>query len=118
MSKRSFRLPSILTRHTTQPARDATVAGTDTGTGTQAPAPRRQRQGVFHGLLSIGKRRSADGPPSAGMPTGSTPRITATPPSLSRKASLASLPEPPPGDGIRRDTAGTETSCERRPALA
>ncbi len=95
MSKRSFRLPSILTRHTTQPARDATVAGTDTGTGTQAPAPRRQRQGVFHGLLSIGKRRSADGPPSAGMPTGSTPRITATPPSLSRKASRASLPETP-----------------------
>lgn len=91
MSKRSLRFPSILTRHSTQPARDATVAGT----GTPAPAPRRQRQGVFHGLLSVGKRRSADGPPSTGTQIGSTPRITAASPRLSRKASGASLPETP-----------------------
>ncbi|MCL9840624.1 SDR family NAD(P)-dependent oxidoreductase [Ralstonia solanacearum] len=64
MSKRSLRFPSILTRHTTQPARDATVAGT----GTPAAAPRRQRQGIFHGLLSMGKRRSADGLNEARLP--------------------------------------------------
>ncbi|WP_231654726.1 type III effector protein [Ralstonia solanacearum] len=93
MSKRSLRFPSILTRHTTQPARDATVAGTDTG--TPAPATRRQRQGIFRGLLSVGKRRSADGPPSSGTQTGSPPRITAANPSLSRKASRSSLPETP-----------------------
>ncbi|AMP77128.1 type III effector protein [Ralstonia solanacearum] len=118
MSKRSLRFPSILTRHTTQPARDATVAGT----GTPAAAPRRQRQGIFHGLLSMGKRRSADGPPSAGTQTGSPPRITAASPRLSRKARGASLPEtpsaavsgvtrqapkPPASDGLPSRSPGT-----------
>ncbi|MDB0572709.1 type III effector protein [Ralstonia solanacearum] len=89
MSKRSFRLPSILTRHTTQPARDATVQDT----GTPATAPSRRRQGLFDGL-PLSRRRSADSPPdAAGIPTGTSPRVTAASPYLLRDPLQASLPK-------------------------
>ncbi|AMP40583.1 type III effector protein [Ralstonia solanacearum] len=91
MPKRSFRFPSILARHATQPVRDATAQDT----GPPTTAPRRQRQGVFRGLLPLGRRRGADGPPSTGTPAGSAPRVTAASPRLSRETSRASLPETP-----------------------
>ncbi|WP_197388871.1 type III effector protein [Ralstonia pseudosolanacearum] len=85
MSKHSFRFPSILSRHTAQTTRDTTTQGND----PPATAPSRQRQGLFRGLLPIGKRRGADGPPGAGTQTGSPPRVTAASPRLSRQASRA-----------------------------
>ncbi len=91
MPKRSFRFPSILARHATQPVRDATAQDT----GTPTTAPRRQRQGVFCGLLPLGRRRGADGPLSTGTQAGSAPRVTAGSPRLSRETSRASLPETP-----------------------
>ncbi|WP_247362134.1 type III effector protein [Ralstonia pseudosolanacearum] len=83
MSKHGLRFPSILSRHAAQPARDATAQGN----APPATAPSRQRQGLFRGLLPIGKRRGADGPPGAGTQTGSPPRVTAAGPRLSRQAS-------------------------------
>ncbi len=91
MPKRSFRFPSILARHATQPVRDATAQDT----GPPTTAPRRQRQGVFCGLLPLGTRRGADGPPSTGAQAGSALRVTAASPRLSRETSRASLPETP-----------------------
>lgn len=91
MPKRSFRFPSIVARHATQPVRDATAQDT----GPPTTAPRRQRQGVFRGLLPLGRRRGADGPPSTGTPAGSAPRVTAASPRLSRETSRVSLPETP-----------------------
>ncbi|MEF9385600.1 type III effector protein [Ralstonia solanacearum species complex bacterium KE056] len=85
MSKHSLRFPSIPSRHTAQTTRDTTTQGND----PPATAPSRQRQGLFRGLLPIGKRRGADGPPGAGTQTSSPPRVTAASPRLSRQASRA-----------------------------
>ncbi|MCK4147382.1 type III effector protein [Ralstonia pseudosolanacearum] len=85
MPKHGLRFPSILFRHAAQPARDATAQDN----APPSTAPSRQRQGLFRGLLPIGKRRGADNPPGAGTQTGSPPRVTAASPRLSRQASRA-----------------------------
>ncbi|MGR3832260.1 type III effector protein [Ralstonia pseudosolanacearum] len=85
MPKHGLRFPSILFRHAAQPARDATAQGN----APPSTAPSRQRQGLFRGLLPIGKRRSADSPPGTGTQTGSPPRVTAASPRPSRQASRA-----------------------------
>ncbi|MGD7412259.1 hypothetical protein, partial [Ralstonia pseudosolanacearum] len=65
MPKHGLRFPSILFRHAAQPARDATAQDN----APPSTAPSRQRQGLFRGLLPIGKRRGADNPPGAGTKT-------------------------------------------------
>ncbi|XHO07019.1 hypothetical protein ACEQUB_p00265 (plasmid) [Ralstonia syzygii] len=91
MPKRSFRFPSILARHATQPVRDATAQDT----GTPTTAPRRQRQGVFCGLLPLGRRRGADGPLSTGTQAGSAPRVTAGSPAYRGKRAGHRCRKPP-----------------------